>query len=41
MHACLQACLFKYINVAAFCIYAESGEEMKMPLKLRSLEAMH
>ena len=25
MHG-LQACLFKYITVAAFCIYAERGE---------------
>ena len=29
--------LFKYITIAVFHIYAQSGEEMKMPLK----EAMH
>ena len=32
MHG-LQVCLFKYIPVAAFHIYAQRGEEMKMPLK--------
>ena len=32
MHG-LQACLFKYITVAAFSIYAQIGEEMKMQLK--------
>ena len=37
----LRACLFKYISIAAFCVYAQSGEEMKMPLKLQSLETMH
>ena len=37
----LQACLFKYITVAAFRIYTPHGEEMKMPLKLRRLEAMY
>ena len=26
-------CLLKYITVAAFCIYAQRGEEMKMLLK--------
>ena len=26
MHG-LQACLFKYITVAAFCMYAERGED--------------
>ena len=40
MHG-LQTCLFKYITVAAFSIYAQRGKEMKMPLKLRRLEAMH
>ena len=40
MHG-LQACLFKYITVAAFPIYTQQGEEMKMPLKLQRLEAMH
>ena len=37
----LQAYLFKYITVAAFRIYAQRGEEMKILLKLRSLEAMY
>ena len=40
MHG-LKVCSFKYITVAAFCIYVQRGEEMKMPLKLRSLEAIH
>ena len=33
MHG-LQACLFKQITVAAFVIYVQCGEEMKMLLKL-------
>ena len=37
----LQACLFKYISVAAFFIYTQRGEEMKMLLKLWWLEAIH
>ena len=40
MHG-LQACLFKYITVAAFRVYAQRGEEMKMQLKLQNLETMH
>ena len=28
MHG-LQACLFKYITVAAFCIYTQHGEDAK------------
>ena len=40
MHG-LRACLFKYITVAAFFIYTQCGEEMKMLLKLRRLEGMH
>ena len=40
MHG-LQACLFKYISVAAFFIYTQCGEEMKMLLNLQRLEAMH
>ena len=27
MHDGLQVCLFKYITVAAFCIYAQHGED--------------
>ena len=40
MHG-LQACLFKYSVVAAFCIYAQRREEMKMSQKLRSFAAIH
>ena len=39
MHG-LQACLFEYITIAAFRIYAQRGQEMKMPLKRQSLEAI-
>ena len=40
MHAGLEACLFKYISVAAFRIYALRGEEVASCEKGR-LETLH
>ena len=39
MH-CLQTYLFKYMTVAAFFLYTQRGEVMKVRLKLRRLEDM-